>query len=97
MKTITKTFYVSDADFMVINSGHDSTIILRNKNEKHYEGYVKNKAVHEIQISWQEPDVKYKLTVDEIFDLWADWVHENGNPFEFKNYLKKKLEQKNER
>lgn len=80
MKTIAKTFYVSDECFERIKN--NSIGFSTNESD-----VFKN----QIQISWQEPEAKYNLTIDEIFDLWADWYHKSGVPAHFKDHLRKKL------
>ncbi len=90
MKTITRTFYIDQGFFLMLLSSHKNhcefqkdlaQFFLKNHNGK----------LREIQISWQEPDTKYELTVDEIFNLCSDWIHDSAVPSKFKEYVKKKL------
>ena len=87
MKTTTKTFYISDDCLRDVKRGLDLDVyFFSTKKDTCFE--------NEIQISWQEPDKKYSLTVDEIAKLLRDWFHESGVPTTLKEYLIKKLEQK---
>ncbi len=61
MKTVTKTFYVSENDFNLLKRNQDSNIVIRMRDESRYH-HIDNKAIHPITISWQEPERKIEIT-----------------------------------
>jgi len=77
MKTITKTFYVSDVDLKDISQNDHldncEDILLSTMQVLHY----KNK----IQISWQEPERKIEITESE-FDAICSNYKLNGEDCE---------------
>lgn len=64
MKTITKTFYVSDSDFKSMKNGYLGAYALQLKDQ-----FNRN----EIQISWQEPEKKVEITESEFNAICSNY------------------------
>ena len=68
MKTITKTFYVSDVDLKDISQNDHldncEDVLLSTIQVLHYK--------NEIQISWQEPEKKIEISESEFEKAWDE-------------------------
>lgn len=68
MKTVTKTFYVSENDFNLLKRNQDSNIVIRVKDESRCHG-IDNKAIHPITISYQAELEYITLNESDLSDL----------------------------
>ena len=84
MKTITKTFYVSDENLQKIKTDIGLIGIFENKNSL---------DKNQIQISWQEPEKKIEITESE-FENVLESLKEKTQWRSYLDIIEKELKQK---